>query len=154
MEENSGDDQSYIPQVGEDRKPNIGMRFESMEDAYSYYNQYAREFGFSARISNSQRSKKTNEIIWKKFVCFKEGQTDEVRWSKEANSDKPRQTRARRDIRSGCKAMISVVKEQTGPGWVISTLVENHNHPLATPSKVHLLRSHRSVSVSKKALSQ
>ncbi|XP_073128254.1 protein FAR1-RELATED SEQUENCE 5-like [Henckelia pumila] len=154
MEESSGDDQSYIPQVGDDRKPNIGRRFESLDDAYSYYNQYARESGFSARISNSKRSKKTSEVVWKKIVCFKEGKTDEVRWSKEANSDKPRQNRDRRDIRSGCKAKISVVNEQHGTGWMISTFVENHNHPLATPSKVHLLRSHRSVFVSKKALSQ
>ncbi|XP_073133316.1 protein FAR1-RELATED SEQUENCE 5-like [Henckelia pumila] len=154
MEESSENDQSYIPQVGDDRKPNIGMRFESLEDAYSFYNHYARESGFSARMSNSKRSKKTSEVIWKKFVCFKQGQTDEVRWSKEAITDKPRKERTRRDIRSGCEARISVVKEQTGTGWVISTFVENHNHPLATPSKVHLLRSHRNVSASKKALSQ
>ncbi|XP_073122595.1 protein FAR1-RELATED SEQUENCE 5-like [Henckelia pumila] len=113
MEESNGDDQSYIPQVGDDRKPNIGMRFESLEDSYLYYNQYARESGFSARISNIKRNKKTSEVIWKKIVCFKEGQTDEVRWSKEANSDKQRQNRARRDIRSGCMEKISVVKEQT-----------------------------------------
>ncbi|XP_073067188.1 uncharacterized protein [Primulina eburnea] len=32
--------------------------------------------------------------------------------------------------------------------------MESHNHPLSTPSKVHLLRSHRTVYASKKALSQ
>ncbi|XP_073057390.1 protein FAR1-RELATED SEQUENCE 5-like [Primulina eburnea] len=49
---------------------------------------------------------------------------------------------------------ISVVKEQTGLGWIVSTFMESHNHPLSTPSKVPLLRSHRTVSAAKKALSQ
>lgn len=46
------------------------------------------------------------------------------------------------------------MKEQTCPGWVVSTFIESHNYPLSTPSKVHLLRSHRSVSTANKALSQ
>ncbi|XP_073017887.1 protein FAR1-RELATED SEQUENCE 5-like [Primulina eburnea] len=154
MEENGGDELSYIPQVGDNQKPEIGMKFESLEEAFSFYNQYARESGFSARMSNSKKSKKTNEVIWKKFVCFKEGHTDAIRWSKQSKSDEPVKERARGEIRTGCKSKISVVKEQTGVGWVVSTFVESHNHPLSTPSKVHLLRSHRTVSAAKKALTQ
>ncbi|XP_075475837.1 protein FAR1-RELATED SEQUENCE 5-like [Primulina tabacum] len=154
MEENSGDKQSYIPQVRDNQKPNIGMKFESLEDAFSFYNQYAREAGFSARISNIKRSKKTNEVIWKKFVCFKKGHTDEIRRSKQAKSEEIIKERARGEIRSGCKSKISVVKEQNDLGWVVSTFMESHNHSLSTPSKVHLLRSHRIVSASEKALNQ
>ncbi|XP_073047683.1 protein FAR1-RELATED SEQUENCE 5-like [Primulina eburnea] len=154
MDQYSGDEQSYIPQVGDDQKPQIGMRFDSLEDAFSFYNQYARESGFSARMSNSKKSKKTNEIVWKKFVCFKEGHTDDIRWSKQTKKDQPRKERARGETRTGCLSKISVVKEQTGPGWVVSTFVESHNHSLSTPSKVHLLRSHRGISASKKMLSQ
>ncbi|KAL2519513.1 Protein FAR1-RELATED SEQUENCE 5 [Abeliophyllum distichum] len=62
--------------------------------------------------------------------------------------------RNRGHVRCGCHARLSVVKQQTGEGWVISTFVEEHNHPLATPSRVHLLRSHRGVSKTKKALVQ
>ncbi|XP_075483575.1 protein FAR1-RELATED SEQUENCE 5-like [Primulina tabacum] len=58
MEENSGDELSYIPQVGDNQKPKIGMKFESLEEAFSFYNQYARESGFSARISKSKKTKK------------------------------------------------------------------------------------------------
>ncbi|XP_073025240.1 protein FAR1-RELATED SEQUENCE 5-like [Primulina eburnea] len=154
MEENGGDELSYIPQVGDNQKPEIGMKFESLEEAFSFCNQYARESGFSARMSNSKKSNKTNEVIWKKFVCFKEGHTDAIRWSKQSKSDEPVKERARGEIRTGCKLKISVVKEQTGVGWVVSTFVESHNHPLSTPSKVYLLRSHRTVSAAKKALTQ
>ncbi|XP_073277673.1 protein FAR1-RELATED SEQUENCE 5-like [Primulina huaijiensis] len=123
MEGTSGDEQSYIPQVGDDQKPTIGMRFDSIEDAFSFYNQYSRESGFSARISNSKKSKQTNEVIWKKFVCFKEGQTDDIRWSKQAKNDRPREERARGETRTGCKSRLSIVKEQTGPGWVVKANV-------------------------------
>ncbi|XP_073048393.1 protein FAR1-RELATED SEQUENCE 5-like [Primulina eburnea] len=154
MDHFSEDEQSYIPQVGDDQKPSIGMRFDSLEDAFSFYNQYARESGFSARMSNSKKSKKTNEVVWKKFVCFKEGHTDDIRWNKQGKNVESRKERARGETRTGCLSKISVVKEQTGPGWVVSNFIESHNHPLSTPSKVHLLRSHRNISASKKVLSQ
>ncbi|XP_060670964.1 protein FAR1-RELATED SEQUENCE 5-like [Ziziphus jujuba] len=38
--------------------------------------------------------------------------------------------------------------------YVISVFVEEHNHPLSSSKKVHLLRSHRNVSEAKKSLTQ
>ncbi|KAG6437544.1 hypothetical protein SASPL_102463 [Salvia splendens] len=110
----------YIPQVANDRKPEIGMRFATVDDAFAFYNQYAREAGFSARSMN--------------------GAT--------INS------RARGEVRTDSKAKISIIKQQTGPDWSVSVLVEGHNHGLSTPSKVHLLRSHRNVSTVKRVLTQ
>ncbi|XP_073057388.1 protein FAR1-RELATED SEQUENCE 5-like [Primulina eburnea] len=136
MKENSGDELSYIPQVGYNQKPEIGMKLESLEEAFSFYNQCTRESGFSARMSNSKKSNKTKKVIWKKFVCFKEGYTDANRWSKQSKSDEPVKERARVEIRTRCKSKISVVKEQTGLGWIVSTFMESHNHPLSTPSKI------------------
>ncbi|XP_073121347.1 protein FAR1-RELATED SEQUENCE 5-like [Henckelia pumila] len=154
MEENNGDDQLYDPQVSDDRKPKIGMKFISVEYAFSFYNQYAREAGFSARISNSKKNKMTNEVVWKQFVCFKEGHTDESRWKNQEKGDQLKKERSRGEVRTGCKSRMSIVKEQRGSNWVVSTLMESHNHPLSTPSKVHLLRSHRNVLAEKKALTQ
>ncbi|XP_057811860.1 protein FAR1-RELATED SEQUENCE 5-like [Salvia miltiorrhiza] len=107
MEENVNNDEFYIPQVTEERIPKAGMKFLSVEAAFSFYNQYAREAGFSARISNSKKNKVTNEIFWKQIVCFN-------------------------------KKVIQ-----------ISRVLIN-----GSPSKVHLLRSHRSVSIAKRALTQ
>ncbi|XP_073014540.1 protein FAR1-RELATED SEQUENCE 5-like [Primulina eburnea] len=107
MDENSGDEMSYIPQVGDNQKPKIGMKFESLDEAFSFYNQYARESGFSARMSNSKKSKKTKEVIWKKFVCFKEGHTDAIRWSKQSKSDVPIKEIASGEIRTGSKKALS-----------------------------------------------
>ena len=144
----------YIPQVGNDRKPEIGMRFATVDDAFAYYNQYAREAGFSARSSSSKKNKKNNELVWKQFVCFKAGQTDENRSKKRAVNGATINSRARGEVRTDCKAKISIVKQQTGPDWSVSVFVEGHNHGLSTPSKVHLLRSHRNVSTVKKVLTQ
>ncbi|KAH6795250.1 hypothetical protein C2S52_005727 [Perilla frutescens var. hirtella] len=147
-------DQPYIPEVADDRKPKIQMKFASVEDAFSFYNQYAREAGFGTRIGNSKKNKASNEIVWKQFVCCKEGRTDETRSNKRAISGELKNIRVRGELRTNCKAKLSLVKQQTGPDWIVSTFVEGHNHALSTPSKVHLLRSHRSVSTVKRALTQ
>ncbi|KAG6395513.1 hypothetical protein SASPL_146158 [Salvia splendens] len=146
-------DELHIPQTANDRKPEIGMKFASIDDAFEFYNQYAREAGFSARISNSKKNK-MNEVVWKQFVCFKAGQIDEVRSKNRASSGGPIKKRARGEVRTDCKAKISIVKQQTGPYWSISLFTECHNHGLSTPLKVHLLRSHRSVSAAKRVLTQ
>ncbi|XP_042467506.1 protein FAR1-RELATED SEQUENCE 5-like [Zingiber officinale] len=148
----SEDPHLYNPQVGEDRKPQIGMKFPSLEEAFAFYNQYARESGFSARLGNSKKNKRTNEVRWKQFVCFKEGHTDE-KWKKVAQVNSVKE-RARGEVRTGCRAKLSLVKEQIGANWIVTKFLESHNHPLSTPSKVHLLRSHRHVSEAKKVLTQ
>ena len=128
-------DQLYIPEVANDRKPEIGMKFGSIDDAFEFYNQYAREAGFSARYSNSRKDKMTNEVVWKQFVCFKAGQTDEARSKNRAPAGRPIQIRARGDVRTNCKAKISIVKQQTGSDWSVSVFMEGHNHGLSTPQR-------------------
>ncbi|KAL2461525.1 Protein FAR1-RELATED SEQUENCE 5 [Abeliophyllum distichum] len=83
----------FVPDVTTTRIPKVGQEFESHEEAYNFYNQYAREAGFSTRIAN-------------------------------------------RNL------------------WVVNKFVAEHNHALCTPSRVHLLRSHRCVTATKKALAQ
>ncbi|XP_060673300.1 protein FAR1-RELATED SEQUENCE 5-like [Ziziphus jujuba] len=53
--------------------------------------------------------------------------------------------------RENCKAKLAVVRSKTEK-FVITVFVEEHSHPLSTPRRVHLLRSHRSVSEAKKSL--
>ncbi|XP_073154088.1 protein FAR1-RELATED SEQUENCE 5-like [Henckelia pumila] len=152
MEENSDDDQIYMPEVVDERKPKIGMEFGSVDEAFLFYNHYAREAGFSTRINTSKKYKITNEVVWKQFVCSKEGHTDEKK--NQPSDEKRRKERARGQVRTGFRSKISIVKAQSGTNWAVSAFQESHNHPLSTPSKVHLLQSHRTVSAAKKALTQ
>ncbi|XP_073124621.1 protein FAR1-RELATED SEQUENCE 5-like [Henckelia pumila] len=133
MEENSDDDQIYMPEVVDERKPKIGMEFGSVDEAFLFYNHYAREAGFSTRINNSKKDKITNEVVWKQFVCSKEGHTDEKK--KQPSDEKRRKERARGQVRTGCRSKISIVKAQSGTNWAVSAFQESHNHPLSTPSK-------------------
>nr|XP_048337433.1 protein FAR1-RELATED SEQUENCE 5-like [Ziziphus jujuba var. spinosa] len=146
--------QLYTPQVVEQKKPNVKQEFQTIEEAFQFYNAYARECGFSARMSTSKRKKGTNELIWKQFVCFKEGETNEHYQKKEKHTVQRSGERNQGLVRVGCKVKMTVVKSQTGPNWIVSQFVEEHNHALATPSKIHLLRSYRVVSAAKRGLSQ
>ncbi|KAL2541721.1 Protein FAR1-RELATED SEQUENCE 5 [Abeliophyllum distichum] len=62
--------------------------------------------------------------------------------------------RRRGSTRVGCNSRLSIVKQQTGNLWVVNKFVAEHNHALTTPSRVHLLRLHRTVEATKKALAQ
>lgn len=53
--------------------PIIGRVFSTPEDAYIFYNSYAKLKGFGVRRRNSNRSQKTNELYKCKFVCSKQG---------------------------------------------------------------------------------
>ncbi|KAG6428030.1 hypothetical protein SASPL_112278 [Salvia splendens] len=89
----------------------------------------AREASFSARYSNSKKNKVTNEVVWKQFVCFKAGQTDEARSVKRALSGGPIKTRTRGKVRTDCKAKMSIIKQQTGSDWSVSVFTEEANIP-------------------------
>ncbi|KAG6416174.1 hypothetical protein SASPL_123598 [Salvia splendens] len=88
------------------------------------------------------------------YASNKAGQTDEDRSKKRKTSGDTIKTKARGEVRTSCKAKITIVKQQTGPDWSVSVFAEGYNHGLYTPSKVHLLRSHRSVSMVKRVLTQ
>ncbi|KAJ8646843.1 hypothetical protein MRB53_008591 [Persea americana] len=59
--------------------PRLGMHFDDLDEAYNFYNAYGKLAGFSIRKESSNRGK-DGEVVWKRFVCSKEGKTDERHW--------------------------------------------------------------------------
>ncbi|MED6147297.1 hypothetical protein PIB30_042904 [Stylosanthes scabra] len=53
--------------------PKIGMLFGSLEEARKFYADYARRVGFSTKIRNTNRSKKSNQILNQLLSCNREG---------------------------------------------------------------------------------
>ncbi|CAL2239643.1 unnamed protein product [Prunus armeniaca] len=104
-------DEFYIPQVRDDKKQKAGLAFKSLDETYEFYNDYAKDAGFSVRISKEKKKKETCEMR---------------RGGKKKDSESTQIERER-----------------------VKTFIEEHTHPLATPSRVHLLRSHRGVSDTK-----
>ncbi|KAL5861893.1 hypothetical protein ACOSQ4_003189 [Xanthoceras sorbifolium] len=138
-------DLTYMPQVNDDRKPNLLQEFMNLDDVHAFYNNYAKEAGFSVRLGSSKKSKDTNVIERKEYLCYKEGVSCIL--------EKSDRKRRRSITRECCSAKLAVVRTKKGT-YKVSQFIEGHTHPLATPRKVHLLRSHRKVSMAQKSLSQ
>ncbi|XP_008786389.2 protein FAR1-RELATED SEQUENCE 5-like [Phoenix dactylifera] len=118
----------------EDFEPKVGMLFDSDEQAYQFYNEYARRIGFSIRKQNMTRSK-SGEIKLRRFVCYKEGYYKGSPFDKDAKF-------LRTDVRTGCNAHIGIKRLKNGK-FCVHRFQPEHNHKLASSKKVHLLRSQR-----------
>ncbi|XP_020263278.1 protein FAR1-RELATED SEQUENCE 5-like [Asparagus officinalis] len=115
-------------------KPLLGMKFNTYEEAYNYYNHYALLMDFGIRKSTVNYSKKTRDVLDRKFICDKEGYR--------SNRDKMEMP-FRRETRVGCKAMMRV-KVLEDKSWEVTGFVEEHtNHVLSSPVKAKLHISHQ-----------
>ncbi|GAB2284572.1 hypothetical protein Dimus_039674 [Dionaea muscipula] len=139
----SSSDVLFTPQVKDELVPKIHQEFDNLDDVHKFYNNYAKESGFGTRSSSSRKNRQ-DVIIRKEFCCSKEGVGVELMTEQSS--------RCRGISRRGCGAKIAVVKR--GEKYIVTQFVEGHNHPLTSPRRVHLLRSHRKVSSAKKALAE
>ncbi|XP_009412131.2 protein FAR1-RELATED SEQUENCE 5 [Musa acuminata AAA Group] len=114
-------------------EPKVGMVFHSEEEAYEFYNSYAKRKGFSVRKGHLSR-RRDNSIRDRHYVCSNEGTRQEHRTHV---TKKPRPLE-----RTKCLARIEF-KVNRSNVWVVNKLIEEHNHLLASPNKIHMLRSHR-----------
>ncbi|KAF9621566.1 hypothetical protein IFM89_022920 [Coptis chinensis] len=56
-----------------------------------------------------------------------------------------KRNRNKADTRIGCKAMMVGRKKKDEEKWIVSKVVEKHNHNVITPSKTQLFRSQRQI---------
>ncbi|XP_052207985.1 protein FAR1-RELATED SEQUENCE 7-like [Diospyros lotus] len=96
-------------------EPQVGLEFDSAEDAQEFYNLYATQAGFRIRIGQLYRSRVDGSVISRRFVCSKEGF--------QTNS------------RTGCPAFIRVQKNDSGK-WVLANVKKEHNHDLGLPGEI------------------
>nr|XP_043616310.1 protein FAR1-RELATED SEQUENCE 5-like [Erigeron canadensis] len=115
----------------------IGRVFNTHEDAYTFYNQYAFLHGFGIRIHWDYKNKTTNEKYQKLFVCNKVGFKKVKDHGSSGDSKK-----SRRETRTGCDAQLRVSKTKDGK-WRVDKFIDAYNHELSTtPQKVMKHRSH------------
>ncbi|CAA7025803.1 unnamed protein product [Microthlaspi erraticum] len=110
--------------------PATGMEFESYDDAYSYYNSYAREVGFAIRVKSSWTKRNSKEKRGAVLCCNCEG----FKMVKEANS-------RRKETRTGCQAMIRLRLIQLDR-WKVDQVKLDHNHSF-DPERAHNSKSHK-----------
>nr|XP_043626178.1 protein FAR1-RELATED SEQUENCE 5-like [Erigeron canadensis] len=117
-----------------DRCSIIGKKFNSSDDAYTFYNEYGLFKGFGIRRHYYNKHTATNEIYRQVFVCNKQGYKNAKRMK---NDGKPRCIK-----RTGCKATLQVTLSTLGT-WVVDKFLDDHNHPLDDPSRAPQQWSHK-----------
>ncbi|KAG0446976.1 hypothetical protein HPP92_028548 [Vanilla planifolia] len=117
--------------------PMVGMGFESEEKAYEYYVSYAASTGFSVRKGWWDKSAK-NITRSRVYVCSREGFRP-----KSANEVK----KSRPEIRTGCPARMAIKTNSCGR-YRVTEFFADHNHQLAAPLDIQLLKSQKLLSFS------
>ncbi|XP_051147688.1 protein FAR1-RELATED SEQUENCE 8-like isoform X2 [Andrographis paniculata] len=120
---NRGDAQSYP-------LPAVGMEFESYDDAYNYYNCYAKELGFGIRVKSSWTKRNSKEKRGAVLCCNCEG----FKTMKETST-------RRKETRTGCLAMIRLRLVEMNR-WRLDEVKLEHNH-LFDHQRAQTSRSHK-----------
>ncbi|KAJ4973462.1 hypothetical protein NE237_006636 [Protea cynaroides] len=115
----------------EDPVPALGMEFQSFEDAYEFYNKYAKKVGFGIRIRSSYFKKQSKEKYAAVLCCSCEG----FKRSQQSQNKRP-------EVRTGCLAMVRI-KLMDSKGWKVIEVKIEHNH-VTNPAGSQFYRSHKS----------
>ncbi|KAK9677230.1 hypothetical protein RND81_11G129500 [Saponaria officinalis] len=116
--------EKYYPQ------PVEGMEFESYDDAYHYYNSYAKELGFGIRVKSSWTKRNSKEKRGAVLCCNCEGF--------KTFKDVPCR---RKETRTGCLAMIRLRLVESNR-WRVDEVKLEHNH-LFDLKRVRNAKSHK-----------
>ncbi|XP_022141716.1 protein FAR1-RELATED SEQUENCE 6-like isoform X3 [Momordica charantia] len=110
--------------------PTVGLEFDSFDEAYDFYNVYAKELGFGIRVSNSWFRSKRKERYRAKLSCSSAG------FKKKSQANNPRP-----ETRTGCPAMI-IIRLVDTKRWRIVEVELEHNHPVS-PQITRFYKSHK-----------
>jgi hypothetical protein len=120
--------------------------FRSEDEAYEFYNNYAKAKGYSVRKGKVRRSIDTNEVIWRELLYSCEGYRDIQYFDRKDREREPRSL-----TRCGCCALLEVQLSTKSGIWYVKSFVDVHNHVLAKPKHVYVLWSHHGLNDDQKA---
>lgn len=116
--------------------PHIGMEFDYEDQVFEFYNNYARQVGFSIRKSSFHKDA-SGKLLDRVFCCSSQGK----RLVDKRDDDV---ICHRRETRFECKAMIKV-SARNGEKLQVVKFVSKHTHSVVSPRKRIFLRSQRKV---------
>ncbi|KAJ1410409.1 FAR1 DNA-binding domain [Sesbania bispinosa] len=116
-------------------EPKIGMIFSNEDEAYKFYNEYAKFIGFTVR-RNQYRRLADGTLRQMTFVCGREGHRKPKDPSHVSKIN-------RKETRTGCPTMICFTIEKDT--WIVFKFISDHNHDLVNSSARAMLRSQRHV---------
>ncbi|GMH17647.1 hypothetical protein Nepgr_019488 [Nepenthes gracilis] len=112
--------------------PVVGMEFDSYDDAYNYYNSYAKELGFAIRVKSSWTKRNSKEKRGAVLCCNCEG----FKTAKDASN-------RRKETRTGCLSMIRLRLVESNR-WRVDEVKLEHNH-LFDPERAQNSKSHKKI---------
>ncbi|XP_063947701.1 protein FAR1-RELATED SEQUENCE 1 isoform X5 [Daucus carota subsp. sativus] len=124
-----------------DLEPHNGMEFDSKEDAFTFYKEYAKSVGFASIIKASRRSRISGKFIDAKFVCTRYGKKRESVTAEnpesvlDANDQENIPVKRKRGrineslSKTDCQACMHVKGRQDGR-WFINSFIKEHNHEI------------------------
>ncbi|XP_031108444.1 protein FAR1-RELATED SEQUENCE 5-like [Ipomoea triloba] len=138
----------WIPNCEDGSKPKIGMTFNTLEAAISFYKNYAAKVGFDIRYSSIMKSK-DGVILTKYILCSREGYKNATGRST-LNVDEASSSSITKRIRvlnrTCCKARI-VFKFIGSLGYVVKKFKERHNHCMSSILANQFLKVNRNIDV-------
>jgi len=136
MEVENNDDSKKLDT---DYIPKLGIEFDSEQEAYDFYNEGGRNFGFSIRKEWCNKRKKDGVVTSRKFTCCKEG--NKASWERDGENKYERA-----ETMTGCNAHMIIRLDKKKGKYFIHSLELNHNHILHIPQCAHMMPSQRKVS--------
>ena len=119
------------PKIDKRFVPNLEMHFDSMDDAFQFYQSYAHLAGFDVK-----KNRKRNSGRGQDFECSFAGM--------HKNSPGAERIRAKTTKRKNCKAMVCAVKTKDGDRIFFKKIVLEHNHVLTeSPSITKHMKAHK-----------
>ncbi|PWA52569.1 FAR1 DNA binding domain-containing protein [Artemisia annua] len=128
----------WIPEAK--KKPVEGSEFDTIEQAFQFYKEYAREGGFEVRRGEGVKQPK------------KDTSKTDTSSSDIAEVVKVIKRRKRASQRCGCKALLRLRKTPCGNKYVVYKFFEKHNHSLVHENDYKYLRAARKLTFSKQLL--
>jgi hypothetical protein len=129
-------DEDQYPTMDEiENAKELGMVFNTRDEAYYYFRVYARKKGFAIRKDSTYSSRVSGLLNKQVFVCRRQGKSVLI-------DDPGRKKRSNVVLRTDCKVLVRVKLQSNR--WEITVVHLDHNHALA-PSLwlVRFLKCHK-----------
>ncbi|KAL2893890.1 Protein FAR1-RELATED SEQUENCE 5 [Bienertia sinuspersici] len=97
------------------------MKFDTLQQGITFYENYARIFGFDTRLYSIKKRKFDGKILLKYCVCNKEGFRETPRIQAECKKKRP-------ITRMGCKARLTLKLTNDQDSYEIFSFHEGHTH--------------------------
>ncbi|XP_027071125.2 protein FAR-RED IMPAIRED RESPONSE 1-like [Coffea arabica] len=136
--------QIFLPlAIPDDLVPKLDMEFDTEVAAKNFYQKYAKASGFGTRLSKGHKDKNSDLMLDRVFCCSREGKKPKDKRNMIVKCPRP-------ETRCDCSARMKISCRQ-GEKYRVVQFVAEHNHELSTPSKTHLFRSHRHLTMAHEA---